>query len=51
MVLVRPFSPSLTCCHRRLFMATIRKRHNRYQAQVRIGLVSRLASFSMRALR
>jgi len=30
-------------------MATIRKRHNRYQAQVRIGLVSRSASFSTRA--
>lgn len=29
-------------------MATVRKRHNRYQAQVRIGLVSRSASFSTR---
>jgi len=32
-----------------VFTATIRKRHNRYQAQVRIGLVSRSASFSLRA--
>jgi len=30
-------------------MAKIRKRHNRYQAQVRLGLVSRSASFSTRA--
>ena len=41
--------PSVTCCHRRIFMASIRNRNGRYQAQVRINGHSTSSSFDTRS--